>query len=255
MDHRWDQALADERAARAEQERYGRARPLEDRDVERRDREALARRAAYKSPWDVGSAHWDQRDLYTRNARVDDAGYGRGPKTHPETGSYAYPREPGNKERESRASDHEDLAFEHERVAFPWANYPVHEARAHAYRERDREEHGLWHDLKEKVTEALGRGSHAGRAPKSWKRHDELIREDACERLTLDDHLDASDIDVLVLDGVITLDGTVPDRESGWLAEELVSDVHGVRDVHNKLRVRADDGPDEVDFAMQLRPA
>lgn len=48
-----------------------------------------------KSPWEIGAAHWDQRDLYTQNARTDDGGYGLGPAVHPPEGSYAYaPRRP-----------------------------------------------------------------------------------------------------------------------------------------------------------------
>ncbi len=47
----------------------------------------------HKSPWEIGAAHWDQRDLYTRNARNDDAGYARGPSMHPDVGSYAYQRD------------------------------------------------------------------------------------------------------------------------------------------------------------------
>jgi hypothetical protein len=45
---------------------------------------------ANKSPWQIGAAHWDQRDLYTQNARTDAGGYGLGPPVHPADGSYAY---------------------------------------------------------------------------------------------------------------------------------------------------------------------
>lgn len=48
-----------------------------------------------KSPWQIGASHWDQRDLYTQNARTDDGGYGLGPAIHPEEGSYAYPPRAG----------------------------------------------------------------------------------------------------------------------------------------------------------------
>lgn len=46
-----------------------------------------------KSPWEIGLSHYDQRDLFTQNARIDDGGYGRGPSVHPPEGSYAYPRD------------------------------------------------------------------------------------------------------------------------------------------------------------------
>lgn len=52
-----------------------------------------------KSPWEIGASHWNQRDLYTQNARLDDGGYGLGPSSHPEEGSYAYPRGEGARER------------------------------------------------------------------------------------------------------------------------------------------------------------
>ncbi len=48
-----------------------------------------------RSPWEIGASHWNQRDLYTQNARTDDGGYGLGPAVHPEEGSYAYPRGEG----------------------------------------------------------------------------------------------------------------------------------------------------------------
>lgn len=54
---------------------------------------------------------------------------------------------------------------------------------------------------------------YAGRGPRGYPRSDARIYEDICDRLTVDSHVDASDIDVNVRDGDVTLRGSVPTRE------------------------------------------
>ena len=81
------------------------------------------------------------------------------------------------------------------------------------------------------------RGPHAGKGPKGYRRSDERIREAVSERLTRHGDLDASEIEVAVKDGEVTFEGSVPDRESKRLAEDLTQDLPGVREVHNRLRV------------------
>jgi hypothetical protein len=80
-------------------------------------------------------------------------------------------------------------------------------------------------------------GGHRGKGPHGYTRSDDRIREDACEALTLDDHVDATGIHVAVRDGEVTLSGTVPERYMKRLAEDLVEDIAGVRDVQNQIRV------------------
>jgi osmotically-inducible protein OsmY len=81
------------------------------------------------------------------------------------------------------------------------------------------------------------RGGYAGRGPKGYQRSDDRIKEDVSDRLTANDQLDASEIEVTVRQAEVTLTGTVPDRESKRLAEDLTERVTGVRDVMNQLRV------------------
>ena len=50
--------------------------------------------------------------------------------------------------------------------------------------------------------------------------------------------IDASDIEVRVGDGVVTLTGTVEDRHEKRLAEYIAEDALGVDDVDNQLKVR-----------------
>ncbi len=82
------------------------------------------------------------------------------------------------------------------------------------------------------------RGPFSGRGPKGYQRSDERIREDACERLTYDPDIDASEVVVTVSGGEVTLSGEVENRHQKRLAEDLVEDVPGVKDVHNRLSSR-----------------
>jgi hypothetical protein len=83
-----------------------------------------------------------------------------------------------------------------------------------------------------------GQGRFVGRGPKGWRRSDERIREDVNERLTMHPDIDASDIDVQVRECEVTLSGFVDDRHAKRLAEEVVENISGVKEVNNQIRVR-----------------
>lgn len=93
-------------------------------------------------------------------------------------------------------------------------------------------------------TERLGAGGldyraeHRGRGPKGYRRSDGRIAEDVNDRLTDDPYLDASDIEVKVNDGEVTLSGLVASREDKRRAEDLADTILGVGHVQNDLRVR-----------------
>lgn len=80
-------------------------------------------------------------------------------------------------------------------------------------------------------------GPHGGRGPRNYQRSDERIREDLCERFTQHSHLDASDMEVRVENGEVTLDGSVIDRWAKRTAEDIAEGVWGVKEVHNRLRI------------------
>lgn len=80
-------------------------------------------------------------------------------------------------------------------------------------------------------------GPHRGRGPKGYTRSDERIYEDVCERLTEDRFIDASNVEVTVKDGEVTLSGTVASRGLKYRAEDLAELASGVRHVQNNLRV------------------
>jgi len=92
-----------------------------------------------------------------------------------------------------------------------------------------------------------GRGQFTGRGPKGYQRSDDRIREDVCDRLSDDPHLDASDIEITVRNGEVTLAGFVHDRSDKRHAEDVAEHVSGVREVTNSLRVnRGSTNPGDV---------
>ena len=90
---------------------------------------------------------------------------------------------------------------------------------------------------REEGREGKGASGHRGRGPRNIVRSDERIADDLIERLTRDDHIDASEILVAVDAGAVTLTGEVPERCMKHLAEDLAAAVQGVREVHNRISV------------------
>lgn len=81
-------------------------------------------------------------------------------------------------------------------------------------------------------------GPHRGRGPRGYRRSDERVWDDVGQRLMDDPWLDATDIDVRVEEGEVTLDGTVDSRAAKRRAEDIADSVSGARHVQNNLRVR-----------------
>lgn len=96
--------------------------------------------------------------------------------------------------------------------------------------------------------EPWGRGSSRSgpstmprnRGPKGYKRSDERLKEDISDRL-MSGHLDASDVEVDVKSGVVTISGTVDNRSAKYQIEELADNIPGVTDVVNHLRIKRED--------------
>ena len=84
-------------------------------------------------------------------------------------------------------------------------------------------------------------GQHRGKGPKGYQRSDERIREDIHDRLTDDHFIDASNIEVNVSNGDVSLTGTVDDRNAKRRAEDISENVGGVRNVENRLRIAGHD--------------
>jgi osmotically-inducible protein OsmY len=99
-----------------------------------------------------------------------------------------------------------------------------------------RERGGYWRQYES------NRPHFAGRGPKGYKRSDDRIREEICDCMTDDPMLDASDIEVEVTEGEVTLSGGVTSRDQKRRAEDIAERIGGVRDVTNQLRVSRDAG-------------
>ncbi len=79
---------------------------------------------------------------------------------------------------------------------------------------------------------------HRGRGPKNYTRSDERIRDDVNDALSDDGMVDASDVEVSVSKGEVTLNGHVDSRMAKRRAEDCAEDVSGVKHVQNNLRVK-----------------
>ena len=180
----------------------------------RSDNEWDSDRGMYGSSMNRGSSNYSDRDTNDWNSRRDEwnrrntnAGYGRST----------------NRGMENRGMDYSD---------------------------RNRGDRDWWDKTKDEVSSWFGdddaerrrrmdevQGQHRGKGPKGYTRSDERIKEDVNDRLSDDPAVDASEIDVTVDNGEVTLTGTVNSRWEKRHAEDVVESISGVKDVENRLKV------------------
>jgi osmotically-inducible protein OsmY len=118
--------------------------------------------------------------------------------------------------------------------------YGGQEGRADTYGSAGYRQQGKRYWFDESGNDQGRAASYRGVGPRGYVRSDERLRELICERLT-EAELDASDMDVQVNEGTVTLEGSVPDRRTRHQAEDLVDECGGVKDIQNHLRVRGSD--------------
>jgi osmotically-inducible protein OsmY len=87
---------------------------------------------------------------------------------------------------------------------------------------------------------------HAPRGPKGYKRPDERLKDDIAERLMYRNDIDSSEVSLEVKDGVVTLDGTVPERWMRYAIDDIAESVIGVESVQNNVRVKRTPDADTV---------
>lgn len=88
-------------------------------------------------------------------------------------------------------------------------------------------------------------GQHSGRGPRNYKRSDQRIEEDINEQLTRHGMIDATEIEVAVQNGEVTLRGHVDNRDGKRMAEDIAESVYGVKDVNNQIKVKQQRGQTE----------
>jgi osmotically-inducible protein OsmY len=103
-------------------------------------------------------------------------------------------------------------------------------------RDEENDRYTGFHDPYESATR-VNEGHHRGKGPKGYRRSDERILEEVNDRLADDPYVDATEIEVTVQNGDVTLTGTIEDRHAKRRAEDIVESVSGVRNVENRLRV------------------
>lgn len=204
----------------------------------------------------AGGGDYDlPRDRRGQEDRV--FGQPRGPRPSPRGGTYAYGAEDSARgyQRQydpylDRNEGYESRPFDPYRgeygASYEGSGYGAgrernrHHARHRGFWDKATDEVATWMGDREALERRMqdGRASHHGKGPKGYRRSDERIRDDVSDRLSDDHWLDASDIEVKVENGEVTLSGTVTDRESKRRAERLAESCGGVSDVQNNIKVR-----------------
>jgi BON domain len=201
-----------------------------------------------------GRGYQEGRDYgRERYGEYQDQGEGRPyrgyePGVFPGTGGFGYVPSPYPEQRFGRDHDIPSGYRPDERAGRRWDYDQDRSARG--YEGTYGRERGWWDRTKDEVLSWTGdedaerrrhmdeARSHSGRGPKGYIRSDERIREDVSDRLTDDWLVDASNIEVAVANGEITLSGTVDSRQAKRRAEDCAESVSGVRNVQNNLRVQ-----------------
>ena len=93
--------------------------------------------------------------------------------------------------------------------------------------------------------------SHYGKGPKGYKRSDERIKEDVSDILARNHEIDASDIEVFVEDGHVTLKGTIESRQLKRFAEDAIERCAGVQDISNQLKITSLQSPNPQDSTLE----
>lgn len=101
------------------------------------------------------------------------------------------------------------------------------------------------------------RGRFFGKGPKGYQRSNERLQEEVNQCLWRAGEVDASEIEVSVENGTVTLSGTVSDRHMKRLAEREVESLEGVEDVRNNLTVKKADQAEgsELDLGSTTKKA
>jgi len=207
------------------QSSYGRG-PERNFGLERRYRDEERFRAAergYGGGWESGDyeayqRRYGQPGLYREGEHYGASGYYGGPEYSERYGQPRYFGQSGYSQQ-------------------PWRGQQGRQGSA--FREGRRE--GWGEQLQEFGQELASKVKRAFRGPKGYKRSDDRIREDLCDRLAQADDLDPTDIEVMVSAGEVTLSGQVPHRSMKYLAEHIADHVSGVLEINNQLRVRREE--------------
>lgn len=201
---------------------FGRSRGFDERPLASgRDARYSAGRGMDDSPWDGGRYHrqYDSNPQHYSHERGDWYGRPSGPYGHTYGSEYGGSQFGGGRYDRERLGGRDDYGGGRQQGSFSGSEY--------------------------------GRGSHGNMggeqrqtySPKNFTRSDDRVREIVCEMLE-DSGIDASDVDVSVKDGEVTLKGTVSGRSVKRQVEDCVCAARGVKECHNQLRTSGSQSSD-----------
>lgn len=110
---------------------------------------------------------------------------------------------------------------------------------------------GFGGEFGRRAQDAVRTGFDGG--PGGQRRSDDRVRESVSEELARHPGIDASEIEVRVENGRVTLAGKVDSRRSRRRAERCAEQCSGVAEVLNRLRIAGDAFQLEQDGAMVVR--
>jgi hypothetical protein len=90
--------------------------------------------------------------------------------------------------------------------------------------------------LEERRGTRMTSGNRGPRGPRGYRRPDERILDELCERIALSGAY-AEEVEVQVRGGVVTLTGKVPSRTDRQLIEEVGETVFGVQEIQTQLAI------------------
>lgn len=260
---RWEQPEEQRGGQGYSREQQGRGweRPEYERERERRGAGGYGWEREEREPWESG---WGRPDYGANREREygSPRGYDRASQSYREQQGYGRASQGPSWERQGRVWDEPDYGWERERQGAGGYGYgerqrqgwdpqgtswgqsrsgadPGYRREPQEYGGYDQEPDARWGRPYSggRAAEGYASGPHAGRGPKGYQRADERNQEDVCERLTKHPAIDASEIEVSVRQGEVTLSGSVESRAIKHLAETMAETVSGVKDIHNQLRV------------------
>lgn len=117
-----------------------------------------------------------------------------------------------------------------------WSDADGQWPEGHAFDERTRQFVGMEQGVTWPPAREVAPGNRR-RMARAYRRTDERVRDDVCERLSHSNAVDPTDVTVEVRDGVVTLEGTVPRRAMRYALEDIAARCMGVIDIDNRVRV------------------
>jgi hypothetical protein len=150
--------------------------------------------------------------------------------------------EPGDARRDwqSRDRDPEPWKEGWEADRDRWRGGPS-EREAPFGRHDDRHPEPHRHGIAGAIEAIRGELREAFRGLKGYKRSDDRIREDVCDRineLSEQHRMDVGEVEVAVAHGEVTLTGNIDNRQFKHRIENEAAGISGVNNVHNEIRVR-----------------